>query len=312
MKKAIIGTILGLSLFGFSASGITTAQASRTSVVRYTNIRDAKVHVAKGTMYTSAKLSKTAHYAKNYKYTTFTKTEQATVKKNGKKAVYQYIKAGKIKGWIWHGYVKNGKASNGVLKYTNIKDTKAHVSKGTLFTTAKLSKVAHYGKNYKSTTFTRTEQAKVRKTDGKTYTYQYIKSNKASGWIWSGYVKAGNAPRSFSSYRAAFQDYIQGTGLASTIYTQNDLQDIAVQLENYGSGWNIDESYNGTQKDLAAFENIYNLFKSRFSSSQRTHFTSMINKTKAEKASSADDNDAIKSDLGQLSNALGEAVAAFK
>lgn len=69
------------------------------------------MHATTGTIYSSAHLTKVAHYAKNYSHTTFTRTNQAKVKKsNGKVAIYQYIKAGNTKGWIWHSYLKDGSA----------------------------------------------------------------------------------------------------------------------------------------------------------------------------------------------------------
>ncbi|MDV7694617.1 hypothetical protein A7K95_08035 [Pediococcus parvulus] len=318
MKKAILGAVVGLSLLGFSATGLTNnVQAStRVTSVKYKNIKDTTVHVAKGTMYSTTKLSKVSHYAKNYKYTSFKRTEQATIKKsNGKKYVYQYVKSGSVKGWIWHSYVKNGKAPkrpNVVLKTTNMKDAKVHVASGTMYTTAKLSKVAHYGKNYKYTTFTKTEQASVRKSNGKTYTYQYIKSGSVKGWIWSGYVKAGNAPRSFSSYNLAFQDYAQGTGLGGVYGTPilEGFDDMGNELI-YNYNEDVANSTSSINKNITAFQNIYNLFKGRFSKSQQTHLSAMITKVRALPTSSDDDIYEVQEQLVEISQAMGEVIETF-
>ncbi|WP_367295034.1 hypothetical protein [Levilactobacillus yonginensis] len=120
-KLAIVATLslgLGISILSdpitYDSSGVIVAQASKKNkVLRYKKLAKKAVHVSKGNMYSSARLSKISHKAKNYKHTTFYRTKQAKVVKTNKKtAVYNYIKSsnGKTKGWIWHGYVKNGKA----------------------------------------------------------------------------------------------------------------------------------------------------------------------------------------------------------
>ncbi|WP_367295597.1 hypothetical protein [Levilactobacillus yonginensis] len=123
--KMIIATATLLAAVGMGSgtaipqAGLGVDQASAKSVRRtatpksYKKLAKKAVHVSKGNMYSSAKLSKISHKAKNYKHTTFYRTKQAkVVKANKKTAVYNYIKSsnGKTKGWIWHGYVKNGKA----------------------------------------------------------------------------------------------------------------------------------------------------------------------------------------------------------
>ncbi|MGX6428970.1 hypothetical protein [Levilactobacillus yonginensis] len=120
-KLAIVATLslgLGISILSdpitYDGSGVIVAQASKKNkVLRYKKLAKKAVHVSKGNMYSNAKLNKVTHKAKNYKHTTFYRTKQAkVVKANKKTAVYNYIKSsnGKTKGWIWHGYVKSGKA----------------------------------------------------------------------------------------------------------------------------------------------------------------------------------------------------------
>ncbi|MFC6208251.1 hypothetical protein [Levilactobacillus tongjiangensis] len=124
-KKMIIATATLLAAVGMgsgtaiSQAGLGVDQASAKSVRHiatpksYKKLAKKAVHVSKGNLYSSAKLSKISHKAKNYRHTTFYRTKQAkVVKANKKTAVYNYIKSsnGKTKGWIWHGYVKNGKA----------------------------------------------------------------------------------------------------------------------------------------------------------------------------------------------------------
>ncbi|WP_125681673.1 hypothetical protein [Levilactobacillus yonginensis] len=124
-KKLIIATATLLAAVGMTSgtaitqAGLGVDQASAKSVRHtatpksYKKLAKKAVHVSKGNLYSSAKLSKITHKAKNYKHTTFYRTKQAkVVKANKKTAVYNYIKSknGKTKGWIWHGYVNNGKA----------------------------------------------------------------------------------------------------------------------------------------------------------------------------------------------------------
>ena len=130
-KKMIIATATLLAAVGMGSGALITQaglgvdQASAKTVRHiatpksYKKLAKKAVHVSKGNLYSSAKLSKITHKAKNYKHTTFYRTKQAkVVKANKKTAVYNYIKSsnGKTKGWIWHGYVKNGKAPKAKAK----------------------------------------------------------------------------------------------------------------------------------------------------------------------------------------------------
>ncbi|WP_260339778.1 CAP domain-containing protein [Levilactobacillus parabrevis] len=122
-RRVVIGLLVVLGLgVGFVTNSTSspsdslsiTAQAKKTVKVFATKkLAKKAVHVKKGNIYASAKLTKVTHNAKNYKHTTFYRTKQVkVVKTTGKKAVYQYIQTsnGKVKGWIWHGFLKNGKA----------------------------------------------------------------------------------------------------------------------------------------------------------------------------------------------------------
>lgn len=136
-KFGKLTTAMLIGLFGVggtvAVNGTTaSAKTKAAKIVSYTNIKNTKVHATKGTIYTSAKLSKVAHYAKNYKTYTFTRTNQAKVKKNnGKVAIYQYIKSsnGKVKGWIWHNDLKDGPATkSSSAKATAVTSEKVHAS----------------------------------------------------------------------------------------------------------------------------------------------------------------------------------------
>ncbi|KRK97144.1 hypothetical protein FD04_GL002004 [Secundilactobacillus odoratitofui DSM 19909 = JCM 15043] len=113
MFKRLILVAISLSILGVAAisaqSSTVMAKTKAAKVLKTTNIKNVKVHVTSGLLYTNKKLTKVAYHAGNYDKRTFTRTSQITVKKaNGKKAVYQYIKSGKVKGWIWRGDVLIG------------------------------------------------------------------------------------------------------------------------------------------------------------------------------------------------------------
>lgn len=72
------------------------------------------------------------------------------------------------------------------IKTANYKAVKG--AKGYLYSTAKLTKKVHNVKNYANTKFSVSKEAVVRKTNGNKAVYYYVKSAKASGWLWHGYL----------------------------------------------------------------------------------------------------------------------------
>ncbi|MFC6206891.1 hypothetical protein [Levilactobacillus tongjiangensis] len=146
VNKLIVSalTILSVSTMGLAtvASNADTALAKTKAakIVKTTTYKAKhKVHVTKGNLYSTAKLTKVSHKAKNYKRTTFYRIKKAkVVKSNKKKAVYNYVKStnGKTKGWIWHSYVKNGKAPKAKAKSLKTKRNAQGLKKGTANKTA--------------------------------------------------------------------------------------------------------------------------------------------------------------------------------
>ncbi|KRN23245.1 hypothetical protein FD14_GL000714 [Secundilactobacillus similis DSM 23365 = JCM 2765] len=83
--------------------------------VKYKKLSKKAYHVTTGTFYSTSYLKKANHLGVHYQSTTFYTYQQATVTRaNGSKAVYYYVKSsnGKVKGWIWHSYLKKGAVSN--------------------------------------------------------------------------------------------------------------------------------------------------------------------------------------------------------
>lgn len=86
------------------------------------------------------------------------------------------------------------KAATRVVKvqYRQVSKKAYTVKKGTLYTTSRLKKVAHHGKNYRHTTFYRYKQGKVTRANHRKAIYYYVKSSngQVKGWIWRGYLTA--------------------------------------------------------------------------------------------------------------------------
>ncbi|WP_407887813.1 hypothetical protein [Levilactobacillus sp. N40-8-2] len=147
---AAVGMVSGAAItqLGFWVDQANAKTVGGTAIPKsYKKLAKKAVHVSKGSMYSSAKLTKVTHKAKNYKHTTFYRTKQAkVVKANKKTAVYNYIKSsnGKTKGWIWHGYVKNGKApkAKATSKKTSAVATSSKTSTGTSSSVSSSNKIS--------------------------------------------------------------------------------------------------------------------------------------------------------------------------
>lgn len=118
---------------------VITAQAKTKSKkvvkVKYKNLSKKAYHVTTGTFYSTSYLKKANHLGVHYKSTTFYTYKQGTVTRaNGTKSVYYYVKSsnGKVKGWIWHSYLKKGAPAK---KTTSTKSTTTKNTSTTSVTT---------------------------------------------------------------------------------------------------------------------------------------------------------------------------------
>lgn len=188
------------------------------------------------------------------------------------------------------------------VKYTNIKDTKVHVSTGYMYTSAKLTRKAHNAKNYKYTTFTRTEQATVKKSNGKTAVYQYIKAGSVKGWIWHSYIKSGVAPKSVKTYGTIMSKYVLGTAInnGESFAGVNSFEDLGEDVYYHNLFGDHVKDYSS---NINALENIHNLFESKLSSSTNSSLTAMISKAKSDI-----NTDGIEDEIASVAYNLGEAI----
>ncbi|MFC6261740.1 CAP domain-containing protein [Levilactobacillus fujinensis] len=112
LRQLKLVLVLALAIGGIT-SGVTPVAASQSTkaiVLKTTKVSATAYHATKGKIYHDTTLTKVAHNAKNYPRTTLYVTKHATIRKaNHQRAIYYYIGKGKVKGWIWHGYLKAGK-----------------------------------------------------------------------------------------------------------------------------------------------------------------------------------------------------------
>lgn len=114
MKKSMVKGALLLALgvtayTGVSMTGQIVSAKQQMRVVKTTKLAGADYHVSGGYLYSSVRLTKRVHSAKNYQRTLFFSNRLVTVRKsNGHQANYQYIvsRNGRIHGWIWTGNLK--------------------------------------------------------------------------------------------------------------------------------------------------------------------------------------------------------------
>ncbi|KRM13624.1 D-alanyl-D-alanine carboxypeptidase family protein [Lentilactobacillus farraginis] len=121
VKRILIWGGLGLltAFCGLAAQSPISANAAGYRVVKNVSMHKTAYHraAAKGYVYNLAHTKK-LHALKHYPYTTWYATRKITLKHGSQKAVYYKVKSGSTgaKGYVWHRYLKKGKAPFG-LKY---------------------------------------------------------------------------------------------------------------------------------------------------------------------------------------------------
>lgn len=114
ISVAAIAVSIG-SVFGVTTASAKTYKSKVYAAKQLSHHQFKKTYVkyaTKGLIYTTRSLKHWKHNAANYPRTKWFSTQSVTVRKsNGKKAVYYYVtnKSNGIKGWIWRGYLRDGK-----------------------------------------------------------------------------------------------------------------------------------------------------------------------------------------------------------
>ncbi|GAD17560.1 hypothetical protein FD05_GL000951 [Lentilactobacillus otakiensis DSM 19908 = JCM 15040] len=122
-KHTILATsllTLGLGI-GLSTSSQITSAKSSVKIVKTYHMKNALTRYSfNGNIYSSRYLKKVTHKGYNYPNTKWQVNYSVKVKKsNGKAAVYYNIKNGKVKGWIWKGYLSDKPQVKKAAQYKN-------------------------------------------------------------------------------------------------------------------------------------------------------------------------------------------------
>ncbi|MGX6427581.1 hypothetical protein [Levilactobacillus yonginensis] len=198
-----------------------------------------------------------------------------------------------------------------VLSTAKVAKQAYHGKKGNIYSSAKLTKRRYRMNHYKYTTWYAYKKATI-KNNGKKAKLTYIKSGKKSGWIYSKYLTAGNAPINkqkrlediYVAYNkilmsASQQVQTNGSAFQATYYTISD----AI----YG-GWNDDDqSVAEVKQDKSALLKVYALFKGRFTKSQNASFSSMATRLKNQEVTKST-HDLVVTQMDTFSSSLANQI----
>lgn len=215
------------------------------------------------------------------------------------------------------------------LSVKKVKKSTYKVNGGSIYTSTKLTKKSHNGRNYLKTTFYVTKSAVVKKTNGKKAVYYYImnKSGKVKGWIWRGNTTK-YTPKSYArqsadikavvaavrkmdpSDRASVLSVLSKVTPASAYkssdklpYGTKGLSSVFLEMDYAVTG-----SDNGNEKNIAAALAVYDIFKGRFNSTINAQLKGfhdlLVEQQESDDSNTGDRVDAICDFSSALSNAV--------
>lgn len=198
-----------------------------------------------------------------------------------------------------------------VLSTAKVAKQAYHGKKGNIYSSAKLTKRRYRMNHYKYTTWYAYKKATI-KNNGKKAKLTYIKSGKKSGWIYSKYLTAGNAPINkqkrlediYVAYNktvmSASQSVQEGATMADDDYSS--IGDSIAYAWSYGN-----QDVSAVKQDKATLLKVYALFEGRFTKSQNASFSAMANKLKNQ-AVNENTLDLVRTDMATFSSVLGTQV----
>ena len=206
------------------------------------------------------------------------------------------------------------KKSAKVIRSKKMKKTAYHANGGYIYSSAKLTKKSHKAFNYLKTTFYATKSVTVKKTNGKTATYYYIKNSKGNvkGYIWKGNLKKVNT-KALAQRKADIKHVLsairsmstddQGSALDSMKYvtTSNTYDDSQLPYA-------IDQIHGYTVKDGKAALQVNASFKGRFSSTTNAKLAAFSDQLADTMADSSSEDYQINDSAETLVDALSDAV----
>ncbi|WP_125765337.1 hypothetical protein [Levilactobacillus mulengensis] len=210
------------------------------------------------------------------------------------------------------------KKSAKVIRSKKMKKTAYHANGGYIYSSAKLTKKSHKAFNYLKTTFYATKSVTVKKTNGKTATYYYIKNSKGNvkGYIWKGNLKKVNT-KALAQRRADIKHVLaairsmstddQGWALDSMKYvtTSNTYDDSQLPYA-------IDQIHGESIKDGQAALQVNASFKGRFSSTTNAKLAAFSDQLADTIASNTSDDYDIDEAAQTLVDALQDAVSSLR
>jgi len=207
-----------------------------------------------------------------------------------------------------------------IISTKAIKKTAYHAKFGYLYSSAKLTKKLHNATNYPNTTFYATKSTKVKRRNGKTAVYYYVKNKKGNvkGWIWHGNlskidlkdlaqrksdIKKTIAAIKLMSGVSADKDYaLQKISVVNVAHAYNAYSDSQV----WGLPYAIAEIHGQEVGDGQAIIQATTNFKGRFDSVTNASLEALSDRV-SEAIDSGNGGD-INTSARNLANALADAV----
>lgn len=200
------------------------------------------------------------------------------------------------------------------LSSKKLKKTAYHVNGGYLYSSTKLTKKSHKAFKYLKTTFYATKSVKLKKRNGKTATYYYVKNKRGNvkGWIWKGNLKKVNTKA--LARRKSDIKHVLAAVRAMSSGDQSDALDAFKDVttsnayDDYSGLPGVIQNIHGfSAKDGQATIQAVASFKGRFNSVTNAKLVAMSDQL-AETISASDDP-TDDSDIYQASENLGETLA---
>lgn len=203
-----------------------------------------------------------------------------------------------------------------VISTTQLKKPAYHANAGYLYSSTKLTKKSHNAMNYLKTTFYATKSAKVKRSNGKTATYYYVKNKKGSvkGWIWHGNLTKINT-KNLAQRKSDIKNIVaairlmSGEDQNSALGRISDVTTANTYKEDYGLPNVITSIQGQTSADGRAIIQATTSFRGRFDSVTNTKLKALSDRVAGANASDSGIDRAIASE--NLANALAAAVSAL-
>jgi len=211
-----------------------------------------------------------------------------------------------------------------VISTKKITKSAYHANGGYIYSSTKLTKKSHKAFNYLKTTFYATKSVKLKKSNGKTATYYYIKNSKGNvkGYIWKGNLKKVNT-KALAQRKADIKHVLAAIRSMDTEDQSTALDDMknvttstAYEEGAFGDGLPavIYDIHGTSAKDGRATLQVNASFKGRFNSvtnAKLAAFSDQLADTIAQSDDPSDDSD-IYDASSNLSEALSNAVATLQ